>query len=225
MRENKITPDLNRTVELKNICKSFARLNVLRDLSLSVYPGEIALIRGDNGSGKSTLLSILSSQTSIDSGTIYLDGLHREQNSKHWKSFVGFVPHNPILYGGLTVHENLMFYAKLYSVVDPETIAQKICNILEVSNLWNVRVQNLSHGLKKRVGLVRALLHTPKLLLLDEPESGLDSNTLKKLEIVVRRFCAQGGTVILTTHSNVIDYGDIATSYQLKKGELHRLHD
>ncbi len=187
-------------IEAKDLVKSYGATGVLRGLSITAPSGEALVLLGPNGAGKTTLLRILATLTRPDSGSITVHGINPAKRGELVRQNIGVVMHSPMLYGDLTVAENLRFFARMFGVPTPEERIKELLQRVEMDRRSDVRVRLLSHGQQKRVALARALLHSPRTLLLDEPESGLDQRALGVLEGIVSEFRSPGHSVILTTH-------------------------
>ena len=192
-------------VEARKVVKNFGETAVLRGLELALPPGEVTVLLGPNGAGKSTLLRILAMLTQADSGSVSIHGVDLAQKGPTARGLTGSVLHSPMLYADMTVRENLTFFAGLYRLRDiDDLIASNAVRVGIESNLDD-RVRTLSHGFQKRVALARALMHEPRLLLLDEPESGLDSHSVSRLDNVIDEYRHAGRTVVMTTH--IVEHG------------------
>ncbi|MCH7744612.1 MAG: ABC transporter ATP-binding protein [Chloroflexi bacterium] len=188
-------------IEVKGLCKAFGRTPVLRDLDLEVPWGEVLTILGPNGSGKTTLIKILATLTRSDSGTVRVGGLDVTRRGQRVRRLIGVVTHDTLLYDDLTGYENLKFFARMFGL---DRIDERVFDVVErmgVSSRLHQRVGTLSHGLKKRFTIARALLHDPAILLMDEPESGLDQEALALMEDVITDKTIPYRTVIMTTHN------------------------
>ena len=183
------------------IRKDYGDRAVLRGVDLSLGWGEVAVLFGANGAGKTTLLRILAGLTRADGGNAHIAGRPVHDRGNRARRLVGFAGHQTMLYNDLTCRENLEFYARLYGIRDA---SGRIGQVLEQANLSdraNRRVRTLSHGMQKRLSMARAILHEPVALLLDEPESGLDAESVAALGVFLRDWAASGRTALLTTHS------------------------
>lgn len=212
----------NRSVNVEKLTKSFGRHKVINEVDLQLFSGEIALIRGPNGSGKTTLLSMLGNLTVPDEGFIGYcwDGVNIEKD--RISNNVGYVSHRAFLYQGLTVLENLVFFSKLYSIQDAEyVIRQKLC-ILDVQDQLNKKIHTLSHGQRKRISIVRSLLHNPKILIMDEPETGLDYESVSLFRDFMVSFVSTGGIAVIASHTGEIDYGATQQGYLMSNGKLSK---
>ena len=188
-------------IEVKGLCKAFGRTPVLRDLDLEVPWGEVLTILGPNGSGKTTLIKILATLTRSDSGTVRVGGLDVTRRGQRVRRLIGVVTHDTLLYDDLTGYENLKFFARMFGL---DRIDERVFDVVErmgVSSRLHQRVGTLSHGLKKRFTIARALLHDPAILLMDEPESGLDQEALALMEDIITDKTIPHRTVIMTTHN------------------------
>lgn len=168
---------------------------------MDVAAGEVFTIFGPNGAGKTTLLRVLATLTRPDAGRIVINGFDFVKEAALARSTVGVVMHSSLLYGDLTGRENLRFYGRMFDLPEIENRIDEVAERMNVAHRLNDKVRDLSHGLQKRVSFARALLHRPKLLLLDEPETGLDQNTLAIFESLLADYREVGGSVVMTTHS------------------------
>ncbi|MCY3825143.1 MAG: ABC transporter ATP-binding protein [Nitrospinae bacterium] len=156
----------------------------LKDLNLSVSPGETLALLGKNGSGKTTLLKTLAGLLKPTQGAVRLSG---QPISREAKGRIGLLSHEPMLYEGLTVRENLEYFARLFDVEREEMLTRVdlLAGTLEIEERLDEPVRVLSQGFRQRAAFMRTLLHTPEVVLLDEPFSGLDTNAVQRLESVI----------------------------------------
>jgi len=183
-----------------NVAKRFGRTTALRSVTLSVEEGEFVTVFGHNGAGKSTLLNIIATLIRSYEGTVSLFGGDIVKADEETRRSLGFMSHDSFLYADLTAHENLVFYARLYGIPDPQGAARAMLERVDLAHKAQSIVRELSRGMKQRLSLGRAFLHSPKLLLLDEPYTGLDETACINLNDMLSDFTAGGGTVMLTTH-------------------------
>ncbi len=188
-------------MRVRGLEKSFGHVGVLRDLDMTVRNGEVLTIFGPNGAGKTTLIRILATLARPDAGEITINGVDPAKQAEAVRTTIGVVMHAPLLYGDLTGRENLRFYSKMFRISDAEDRIEDVAARMNVTHRLDERVRNLSHGFQKRVAFARALLHRPRLLLLDEPESGLDQRTLSLFEQLLADYREAGGAAVMTTHS------------------------
>jgi ABC-type multidrug transport system ATPase subunit len=174
-------------IRARALQKRYGAKRVLRGLDVDVARGDFVVVTGPNGSGKTTLLRLLAGLAAPSGGELVVDA-QREQ--------VGFLAHEPLVYRELTALENLRMYARLYRVRDPERIGM----LLERFGPWDARderVGDFSRGMQQRVALCRVLLHSPSLLLLDEPYNGLDADGAALLD---RELAGYEATFVVATH-------------------------
>lgn len=200
MSEEKQT-DLNNTViSINSVSKAFASRLVLKNIDLDISRGESVCLCGVNGAGKSTLQRIIAGLLHPDAGSVSLNGYSVRTAPDKTKPQLGVISHKSMVYPDLTVWENLSFFASLYGVRES---AARITELLENVGLYSYRYDQasiLSRGLLQRLAIARALVHDPKVLLADEPFTGLDSEASKYLVSVFADFISAGGTIIMTTH-------------------------
>jgi len=161
-------------LEAKGIRKTFGHNRVLRGIDLTLRECDHYVILGSNGTGKTTLVRVLSTLLHPEKGTIRLFGKDPRMELKSIRERIGFLSHEPFLYGGLTASENLTFFAGLYGLPDIRELVKRSLKEMGLFHRAHDRVDTFSRGMKQRLGLARALLHDPDLLFLDEPYTGLD---------------------------------------------------
>jgi heme ABC exporter ATP-binding subunit CcmA len=184
-------------VQIKGLNKSFSGNLALRGVDLTVNIGEFLTVFGPNGAGKTTLLRVLATITRPSAGRVWVSGLEAGKDSTEIRRRVGYVPHQTLLYDDLTACENLRFYGKMYDVPDLESRIQALAERMGLTSQLHRLVRTLSRGIQQRFSIIRALLHDPTLLLLDEPETGLDQQASA---MMVEMLDAGARTVIMTSH-------------------------
>mgnify|MGYP001772824712 CR=1 FL=1 len=192
----------NVALDIKDLKKKYGSLFALKGISFQVYRGELFSLLGPNGAGKTTTLRILSGLTSPTSGNIYIFGKNLFTEEIWAKTKIGLVPQQINLDLELTVEENLFIHGLLFKMSIKE-IKKRITELLEMADLLErkkSRVKELSGGLKRRLLIIRALMHSPEILLLDEPTVGLDPHIRRKIWSFIKGIQARGTTIILTTH-------------------------
>ena len=200
-REITHSQDVAAGIEVRGLTKSFGRAGVLRKLDLDVKPGEPLTVLGPNGSGKTTLINIVATLTKADAGSVRVGGLDIDRRGAAARSAIGVVTHEPMLYEQLTALENLRFHARMFALNDSARRVAHVAETMGIGARMDERVGTLSHGMQKRVSIARALLHEPRVLVMDEPESGLDQEAIGMLEGVIADASDAGHTVLLTTHN------------------------
>ena len=219
-------------IRIENLKKSFGEVRAVDDLSFEVREGELFAFLGENGAGKSTTISILCSQVEKDEGLVFVDGQNIDEHIAECKSKMGVVFQNSVLDKPLSVYDNLKSRAALYGILGKgfEKRLNELDELFDLKEILNRPVGKLSGGQRRRVDIARALLHQPKILILDEPTTGLDPQTRKSLWSVVEKLRKEEKTtVFLTTHYMeeaaeadyivILDHGKIAaegTPLQLK---------
>lgn len=187
-------------IDVKNLSKSFNGKPAVKNVSLQVKRGEIFGFLGPNGSGKTTTIRMLCGLMTPDSGSGDCLGYDIRKNSQKIKRLVGYVPQMFSLYQDLTVKENLEFIARIYEEHDYVTRANNIMTELELTPYKNVMTARLSGGWKQRVSLGAALIHDPKLLLLDEPTAGVDPKARREFWDYITELTTRGITALVSTH-------------------------
>ena len=176
-------------LEIKGLKKTYNLRPILRDIDMVLDQGKCMALLGANGAGKTTLLRILACLTKPEAGTVRIGGLDIGQEAQQIRLLVGFVGHQPNLYDELTVIENLLFFGRMYSVKKARERAAALLQRVGLARRSNERVATLSRGQLQRLSLARALLHSPQLLLLDEPDAGRREGDLGEYNAV--RYCAE----------------------------------
>ncbi len=187
-------------IAVEGLEKSYRDWPVLWGLDLTVSWGESLALFGANGAGKTTLLRILSTSVRADAGTVRVAGQDLARQTGAARRRIGVVGHRNFLYEDLSPRENLTYYARLYGVSDREAQVKAALERVGLSSRAGHRVRALSNGMQKRASIARAILHRPDVLLLDEPEAGLDRNSRQMLGELLAEWTAEGRSVAFTTH-------------------------
>lgn len=188
-------------IQVRKLVKRFGPLTVLRELDFDVREGEFVALLGPNGAGKTTLLRVLASLSRPTSGSVRVGGYHLPRAGSEFRQQLGVVSHQPLLYGDLTAHENLVFYGKLYGV--EEQRIQRVLSLVGLTRRSEDLVRTYSRGMQQRLTIGRAILHDPRVLLLDEPHTGLDQEAGEILDQVLREVALEGRTIVMTSHDLV----------------------
>jgi lipooligosaccharide transport system ATP-binding protein len=190
-------------VSAKNIVKLFDKFRAVDNITFDIKQGETFAILGENGAGKSTTIKMIACRSPFNSGVLSVEGLNVENEGRKIRSLIGVVSQENNLDPDLNVRENLIVYSRYFRI--PKETAQKRCDelldFIRLKNKADSKVEQLSGGMKRRLTIARALLHRPKILLLDEPTTGLDPNVRQeiweKLEELRR---TENLTIVLSTH-------------------------
>lgn len=187
-------------LSVRDLSKRFGAHWALREVNFDVQAGEFISLFGPNGAGKTTLIRLIATLGKPTSGQVLLDGRPLTSGQVEARRAIGFVSHQPLLYPDLTAQENLQFFARLYGLPDRP---QRIASLLErvgLAHRADDPVRQFSRGMQQRLALARALLHGPRLLLLDEPFTGLDPVATDWLTELLADLSRQGHTVLMTSH-------------------------
>ena len=186
-------------LEIKNVSKYFGKTKVVDNLSFEVKKGEILGFSGPNGAGKTTTIKMILGMLSIDEGSININGFDVKKNFEKAMENIGGIVENPDLYGYMSAVDNLKLYAKIRKVNYSEVY--KVLELVNLSKSMNVKVSKYSLGMKQRAGLALSLLHSPKILILDEPTNGLDPVGIKDLRDILKKLTkGQGMSVLVSSH-------------------------
>lgn len=188
-------------IEIESLSKSFGKIKALDNLNLDIKRGELLGIIGPNGAGKTTAIRITCCILKPDSGDVLVDGMSIHQEQIKIKSMIGYLPEEPNLYERFKARDLLSYFAELYGVPKGE-IDSRIEELLELVNMSHRaedRINTFSKGLRQRVGIARALVHDPQILIFDEPTMGLDPATAHNIREFIRELKGDK-TIILCTH-------------------------
>lgn len=227
----------DQLIQIRGVQKRYGRKRVLTGVDLFVEQGCVMALLGANGAGKSTLMRIICGLAKPDRGDVVLGGVSLRKTGHELRRYIGLVTHSPLLYDNLNAWENLAFFARLYDIQQPEP---RIEAVLHAVDLWPRRrdpVRTFSRGMIQRLAIARAILHEPPVLLLDEPDTGLDPVSAEMLASLIRTMGAANRAILLTTHNlerarlwadsvSLLKDGKIAfcePAATLKEGDLRRL--
>lgn len=187
---------------VSNLCKSFGEIKAVNNLSFEVKPGEIYGLLGPNGAGKSTTIKSILGLLEVDSGSISVFGHSSIQNPSKVKELIGYVPEEFALYESMTVAELFDFISSIRKLNPKITskIVDRLLKTLNAKKYYQSLIASLSKGNKKKIEIISALLHQPRLLILDEPLSGLDVRSAAILKEMFQIHIQQGGSILFSTH-------------------------
>lgn len=188
-------------IEAQGLTKSFGNQLALRGVDLVVRRGECVVIFGPNGAGKTTLIKVLATIMNPSSGNIVVDGLSLKNDAEEVRRRIGVVTHQTFLYGNLTAFENLAFYARMYDVPSRRERIHEVADVVGMTSRLHDRVGTLSRGMQQRLSIARSLLHKPAIMLLDEPETGLDQQAISRAWEALHKEGETKRTIILATHN------------------------
>ncbi len=187
-------------IEVEGLRKTFARREVLKGLSFSLERGGFLSIFGPNGAGKTTTLRVLATLLAASGGSVRVAGHDVREDPMPVRRTIGFISHNPMLYPDLTAQENLRFYADMYGVEDRDARINGLLERLELSHRRHDVVRTYSKGMRQRLAIARSILHRPRVLLLDEPHSGLDPRAVDILDGLLQEIRDEH-TFVMVTHN------------------------
>lgn len=187
-------------VEIDDVTRQYGRRRALSHVTLTAASGDVIVLLGPNGAGKSTLLNVLSSLLRPTSGTVRYGATVAATGGDTLRGRIGFLGHELFLYADLTARENLMFAARLYRLPDPATVVDRGLTRANLQDRADDRVGGFSRGMRQRLALERALLHQPRLVLLDEPFTGLDDQSADVLVDRLIELGRSGAIVFAATH-------------------------
>ncbi len=217
-------------IKIEHVTKKYGNFTAVEDINLQVHAGEIFGFLGVNGAGKTTTLRMLAGVLQPSSGTITIGGYNIQKEPEKAKALTGYIPDRPYIYPKLTGREFLYFVADLYRV--PGNTAESIIDqLLEEYGLlsWQHElVDSYSHGMRQRLATAAALVHSPRVLIVDEPMVGLDPHGAKLLKDAMRKYASEGMAILLSTHSlnvaeevadrlAIINHGSILTTGTLQE--------
>jgi heme exporter protein A len=201
-------------IEVKGLSKSFGNNHALSDIDLQVGRGEHVTVLGPNGAGKTTLVKILSTLSKPSTGMLRVDGEDVRSDPVKIRRRIGLVSHETFLY------ENLRFYGKMYDIPSLKERIHEVVSQIRMESRLHDQVGTLSHGMQQRVSIARAVIHSPSVLFLDEPEVGLDTQAVAMLRDVLKSVNTPERTIVMTTHNlkQGIEMGD--TVVILNRGKI-----
>ena len=189
-------------LKINNLTKIYGDKKAVDNLTLQIRPGEIYGFIGHNGAGKTTTLKSVVGILNFDEGEILIDGMSIKDNPIECKKKIAYIPDNPDLYDFMTGKQYLNFVADIFGVSATQRIdlIHKYANIFEIRNDLAQPISSYSHGMKQKLALISALIHKPKLVIMDEPFVGLDPKASHQLKEIMREICDNGGAIFFSTH-------------------------
>lgn len=189
-------------LKINGLSKSYGDKKVLKDLTLRILPGEIYGFIGHNGAGKTTTLKSVAGILDFDSGEILIDGISVKEDPLECKKRIAYIPDNPDLYDYMTGMKYLNFIADIFGVSTDERKEkiEKYADVFELTADLSSPISSYSHGMKQKLAVISAWIHSPKLIIMDEPFVGLDPKASHQLKTMMREFCDNGGAIFFSTH-------------------------
>ena len=216
---------METVLKCESISKKFGKRLILKDVSLELKKGDILGFIGPNGAGKTTTIKLILGLQGITSGTVYINGYDVQKNFTKAIEKVGAIVENPDMYMYLTGYENLKLVANLYKNVDKKRI-DEVVKLVKLENRINDKVSKYSLGMRQRLGIAQAILHRPKLLILDEPTNGLDPEGIKEVKVLLKKLAEQENMAILISSHNLAELDTFCNKISIiKNGEIVETND
>ncbi|MGL5617371.1 MAG: ABC transporter ATP-binding protein [Sarcina sp.] len=189
-------------IEIKDFSKCYGKKIAVNNLNLLVNKGELFSFIGHNGAGKTTTIKAMVGINTVDKGDILINGISIKDSPVKCKSKFAYIPDNPDIYEGLTGTQYLNFISDMFEVDSTERnkIIKEYSTSFEIDKDLNSLISSYSHGMKQKLVIISALVHSPEVMILDEPFVGLDPKAAHKVKQILREFCDNGGIVFLTSH-------------------------
>lgn len=189
-------------LKINNLTKKYGDKVAVNNLSLHIAPGEIYGFIGHNGAGKTTTLKSIAGILDYDSGEILIDGKSAKSEPLACKAVTAYIPDNPDIYDFMTGIQYLNFIADVFKVSDSERTSRisEYAKMFEIEDSLNDLIGTYSHGMKQKLVIISALIHSPKLIMMDEPFVGLDPKATHQLKQIIRNICDNGGAIFFSTH-------------------------
>ena len=189
-------------LRIEHLTKTFGDKKAVDDLSLHIAPGEIYGFIGHNGAGKTTTLKSCTGILNFDEGEIFIKGMSIRENPLECKKLLAYIPDNPDLYDYMSGVKFLNFIADIFAVPTAERRERinKYAELFEIKGSLGDSIQSYSHGMKQKLAIISALIHSPELVILDEPFVGLDPKSAFTLKQIMREICDNGGDIFFSTH-------------------------
>ena len=203
-----------------NVYVKYGNFTALSNVNLEFKPGYIHILFGPNGAGKTTLLKAMSGILEPTSGRILYDQIDIHQDPLRYFKKISFLSHDISLYNNLTAHENLSFWASLYSIAEKNERIDELLQIVKLKEFDNKFVKQFSRGMKQRLAIAKSLLHNPDVLIWDEPFTGIDIMTTEIICGILGRMQKEGSLIILTMHDLLSGYELAGNLYIINRGRV-----
>ena len=212
-------------LSLKKVNKKIGKKHIIKDLSFDVYPGEVFGFLGPNGAGKTTTIRMIVGLTNITSGEIIVNGSSISKDYKNAIDNIGAIVENPELYPYLTARKNLIHFGRMSKNVTKEDIQHRL-ELVSLDHVMDEKVSRYSLGMKQRLGIAQAMLHNPKILILDEPTNGLDPAGIRQMRDYLRKVAKEENIAILVSSHVLSEMELMCDRFAIiQKGELVQVED
>ena len=212
--------NMETILKCENLCKTFGKRNILKNVSLEIKEGDILGFIGPNGAGKTTTIKLILGLQNITSGKVTINGYDIEKEFTHAIKRVGAIVENPDMYMYLSGYQNLKLVANLYKGITTERI-DKVVKLVKLENRIHDKVSKYSLGMRQRLGIAQAILHNPNLLILDEPTNGLDPEGIKEMRELLVELATKEKMAILISSHNLAELDNFCTKVCIiKNGEV-----
>ena len=189
-------------LRIEHLTKKYGDVKAVDDLSLHIGKGEIYGFIGHNGAGKTTTIKSCCGILNFEEGEIYVDGISVKENPVGAKKVIAYIPDNPDLYGFMTGIKYLNFICDIFAVPDDvrKERIERYADVFSLTSDLGQQISAYSHGMKQKLAVISALVHEPKLIVMDEPFVGLDPTAAHNLKMIMREICDKGGAIFFSTH-------------------------
>jgi len=190
-------------INIKNLTKHYGNLTAVSDLNLNIPAGECFGFLGPNGAGKTTTIKLLAGLLKPNEGIIEISGYDIQKDPQKVKGIIGYIPDKPFIYEKLTGGEFLDFVAELYQV-NGDFVKEKreeLLNLFAIKDFENELVESYSHGMRQKLVITAALIHNPKVIIVDEPMVGLDPKGMRQVKEIFKQLTKSGVTIFMSTHT------------------------
>jgi len=207
-------------IKLTNLTKDYGSFTAVKSINLEVKAGEVFGFLGPNGAGKTTTIKMMAGLLQPTGGSVEIGGFDVQKDPLRSKSITGFIPDRPYLYEKLTAEEFMHFVAELYTMTGPDARISELLELFGLTDWAGELVENFSHGMKQRLVMASALLHEPKVLVVDEPMVGLDPRGARLVKDLFKDLAAKGVTIFMSTHTLEIVEAMCTRVAIINKGEI-----
>ncbi len=207
-------------IKLTNLTKDYGSFTAVKSINLAIEAGEIFGFLGPNGAGKTTTIKMMAGLLRPTGGSVEIGGFDVQKDPLRAKSITGFIPDRPYLYEKLTAEEFMRFVAELYTMAGPAARIRELLELFGLTDWAGELVENFSHGMKQRLVMASALLHEPKVLVVDEPMVGLDPRGARLVKDLFKDLASNGVTIFMSTHTLEIVEAMCTRVAIINKGEI-----